>query len=50
MYLDINEETDTKTAKVDEIQLSKGSSILISLDSNARSRVWHNNQTQKVKR
>ena len=40
MYLDINEETDTKTAKVDEIiQLSKGSSILIAKDSNARSKV-----------
>jgi len=46
MYLDINEETDTKTAKVDEIvQLSKGSSILIAMDSNARSKVWHDNQT-----
>jgi len=46
MYLDINEQIDTKTAKVDKIiQLSKGSGILIAMDSNARSKVWHDNQT-----
>ena len=46
MYLDKNEETDTNMAKVDEIiQISKGSSILIAMDSNARSKVWHDNQT-----
>jgi len=39
MYLDINEEIDTKAAKVGEIiQLSKCSSILIAMDSNARSK------------
>jgi len=46
IYLDINEEIGTKRAKVDEIiQLSKGSSILIAMDSNARSKVWQDNQT-----
>jgi len=46
MYLDINEEIDTKTEKVDDIiQLSKGSGILIAMDSNSRSKVWHDNQT-----
>jgi len=38
MYLDINEEIDNKTAKFDEIlQYSKGSGILIAMDSNSRS-------------
>jgi len=37
MFLDINEEIDTKTAKFDEImQLSKGSGIFIAMDSNDR--------------
>jgi hypothetical protein len=46
MYLDINEEIDNKMAKVDEIlQYSKGSGILIAMDSNSRSTVWHDNQT-----
>ena len=46
MYLDIKEEIDTKTAKVDKIlQLSKGSGILIATDSNSRSTVWHDDQT-----
>ena len=39
MYLDINEEIDTKIAKINLIiQLSKGSSILIAMDSNADQR------------
>ena len=38
MYLDINEEIDTKTSKFDEIiQLSNDSCLLIEMDSNARS-------------
>jgi hypothetical protein len=46
MYLDINEETDTKTAKVDEIiQLGKRSSILVAMDNIARSKVWYDNET-----
>ena len=46
MYLDINEEIDTKTAKIDEIiQLSKSSGILIAMDRNSRSEVWEDNQT-----
>jgi hypothetical protein len=46
MYLDINEEIDTKSAMFDElIQLSKGSGILIAMDSNSRSKVWHDNLT-----
>jgi hypothetical protein len=39
MYLDINEEINTKAAKFDElIQLSKGSGILIAMGSNIRSK------------
>jgi SAM-dependent MidA family methyltransferase len=54
MYLDINEELDTKTAKVDEImQLSKGLSILIAMDSNARSKngttIKHNQEVKRKK-
>jgi hypothetical protein len=37
MYFNITEEIDRKTAKIDEIlQYSKGSSILIAMDSNSR--------------
>jgi hypothetical protein len=46
MYLDLNEEIDNKTAKIDEIlQYSKDSGILIAMDSNSRSTIWHDNQT-----
>jgi hypothetical protein len=46
MYLDINKEIDSKTGKVDEIlQYSKGTGILIAMDSNSRSTIWHDNQT-----
>jgi hypothetical protein len=46
VYFDITEEIDRKTAKIDEIlQYSKGSGILIAMDSNSRSTVWHDNQT-----
>jgi hypothetical protein len=50
MYLDLNEEIDNKTAKIDEIlQYSNGSDILIAMDSNSRSTIWHENQTQEAK-
>jgi hypothetical protein len=46
MYLDLNEEIDNNTAKIDEtVQYSKGSGILIAMDSNSRSTIWHDNQT-----
>jgi hypothetical protein len=46
MYLAITEEIDKKPVKVDDIlQYSKWSGILIAMDSNSRSTVWHDNQT-----
>jgi hypothetical protein len=46
IYFDINEEIDKKTAKVDEIlRCSKGSGILIAMDSNSRSTAWHDSLT-----
>jgi hypothetical protein len=46
MYLDINEGIDNKMTEIDEIlQHSKGSGILIAMDSNSRSMVWHDNLT-----
>jgi len=46
MYLDTNAEIDIKMAKVDEIiLLRKGSSTLITMDSNPRSTAWHDNRT-----
>jgi hypothetical protein len=47
MYFDITEKTNRKMAKIDEIlQYSKGSGILIAMDSNSRSTVRHDNQTK----
>jgi hypothetical protein len=46
MYLDITEEIDEKTAKVDEIlQYNNGSGIIIAMDSNSRSTGWYDNIT-----
>jgi hypothetical protein len=46
MYFDITEEIYRKTAKIDEIlQYSKCSGILIVMDSNSRSTLWYDNQT-----
>jgi len=46
IYFDINEEIDKKMAKVDEIlRCSKGSGILIAMDSNSRSTAWHDSLT-----
>jgi hypothetical protein len=46
MYLDINEDIDKKTAKIDEIlRFSKGIGILNAMDSNCRSTAWHYNDT-----
>jgi hypothetical protein len=51
MYFDITEEIYKKTAKIDEIlQYSKRSSILITMDSNSRSTVRHNNQTNPIRK
>jgi len=49
IYLDIIEETDIKTAKVDEIlQFNKGFVTLIAIDGSSRSTVWHDNQTNSI--
>jgi hypothetical protein len=46
MYLDITEENDKQIAKVDDmIQYSKGSGILIAMESDSRSTVRHDYQT-----
>jgi hypothetical protein len=46
MYFDITEEIDKKTAKVDKIlQFGRGSGIIIAMDSNSRSTIWHDDQT-----
>ena len=46
MYLDINAEINIKMAKVDEVLLlRKGSRTLITMDSNPRSKAWHDNRT-----
>jgi len=46
MYLDINENIDKKTAKLDElIQMKNGSGIRIAMGRNFRSKVWHDNLT-----
>jgi hypothetical protein len=48
MYMDINEEIDNKK-KYEILQFSKGSSILIDMDSNSRYTGWHDSQTEEVK-
>ena len=46
MYLDITEEIDETTAKVDEIlKYNNGSGIIIAMDSNSRSTGWYDNKT-----
>jgi hypothetical protein len=46
MYLDITEEIDEKTAKVDEIlQYNNGSGFIIAMDSNSISTGWYDNKT-----
>jgi hypothetical protein len=46
MYFDISGEINRKTAQIDAIlQYSKGSGILIAMDSNSISTVLHDNQT-----
>jgi endonuclease/exonuclease/phosphatase family metal-dependent hydrolase len=46
MHLDINEDIDKKTAKIDKIlRFSKGIGILIAMDRNCKSTKWHDNCT-----
>jgi hypothetical protein len=46
MYLDITEDMNNKTAKVDEIlKFGTGVGILLAMDSNSRSQAWHDKQT-----
>jgi hypothetical protein len=46
MHLDINKDIDKKTEKVDEIRrFSKDIGVLIAMDSNSKSKAWHDNHT-----
>jgi ribonuclease HI len=46
MYFDIEEQIENNLAKVDEIlQFAKGEKILIAMDSNSRSKTWHDRIT-----
>ena len=46
IYCDINEDIDKNTSKIDEIlRFNKSTGILIAMDSNSRSAVWHDRHT-----
>jgi len=46
MYLDITEKIDNDLTKINDIlHFENNSSILITMDSNSRSRTWHDKLT-----
>jgi len=46
MYLDINRQIEDDLNKIDAvIQHAKGAGVLLAIDSNSRSKMWHDNQT-----
>jgi len=48
MYLDITKEIERKLEKIDRIlELTKGIGLIIAVDRNARSAVWHDTLTNK---
>jgi len=48
MYFDIKEETERDMDKLDKIlELTKGTGLILAIDSNARSAAWHDTQTNK---
>ena len=48
MYFDINQLTDIQMQKIEAtLELAKGAGILIAMDSNSRSTMWHDVLTKK---
>jgi hypothetical protein len=48
MYFDIKEEIERELDKIDQIlELTKGTGLILAIDSNARSAAWHDTQTKK---
>jgi len=46
MYFDINRQIEDDLNKIDAIvQQAKGAGVLLAIDSNSRSKMWHDNQT-----
>jgi len=46
MYFDINRQIEDDLNKIEAIiQHAKGVGVLLAIDSNSRSRSWHDNQT-----
>jgi sugar/nucleoside kinase (ribokinase family) len=48
MYFDIKEEIERELDRIDQIlEFTKGTGLIFVIDSNARSAVWHDTQTNK---
>jgi len=48
MYFDINEEIERGLEKINQmLEFTKGNGLIIAADSNARSAVWHDTNTNK---
>jgi hypothetical protein len=48
MYLDIKEEIERELDKIDQIlELTKGTGLILAIDSNTRSAAWHDTETNK---
>jgi hypothetical protein len=48
LYFAIDQETETDIGKVEEItELTKGKGLILSIDSNSRSKLWHDKYTNQ---